>query len=287
MKQLTQEIANDIRSWIESDDVKSVLDETTKASDSDLGSFSVVISTENIDRYQEVIKMDGWELEHYKKNPIVLWAHDHKLLPIGYANTIDVNDGKLVATGRFAPHAHAQEIRKLYDLGIVRATSVGFIAKEYEGNLITKAELLEFSFVSVPANPYALALAMKNDVSVNEMVTKGFFTIEEKDGEDVPDEVKTEEEPEVPATIEEPVEEKNFNTKAIQPVIAQAKGLVAALEALVGDQEPEGGDEPEDEVEDEKGFLEFSEKRKLIQDASTVLGDVLAEARRAIKAQGR
>ncbi len=64
------------------------------------------------------------------------------------ATSIERRDGKLIAKGKFAPHQFAQDIRKSYDAGIIRATSVGFIEKEREGNFITKAELIEFSFVS-------------------------------------------------------------------------------------------------------------------------------------------
>ena len=55
----------------------------------------------------------------------------------------------------------AQQVRKLYEFGIKAGqgvgctTSVGFIPKEFDENArntITKAELLEFSFVPVPAN---------------------------------------------------------------------------------------------------------------------------------------
>ena len=74
------------------------------------GTFEVVITTENVDRYQEVIKLDGWELEHYKNNPVVLWGHDHKQLPIGFATDIEVKDGKMIAKGKFAAHDFAQTV---------------------------------------------------------------------------------------------------------------------------------------------------------------------------------
>lgn len=180
MKKLTEELRAEFTAAFDRPEVKELLQAIEKAADKDSGTFEVVISTENLDRYQEVIKLDGWELDHYRNNPVVLWGHDHKLLPIGAATSVEIRDGKLTAKGKFASHPHAQEIRKLYDAGIVNATSVGFIAKEYEGNLITKSELLEFSFVSVPANPYALRLAMEREFSVNELVTKGIFTIPEE-----------------------------------------------------------------------------------------------------------
>jgi hypothetical protein len=281
MKKLTTDVVAEIVSRLAAPEVKELI-EATKAADAS-GTFEVVITTENLDRYQEVIKLDGWELEHYRNNPVVLWGHDHNRI-IGVATSIDIVDGKMVAKGKFAPSEEAQEKRRLYDLGFLRATSVGFIEKEREGNLITKAELLEFSFVSVPANPYALSLAMKSGVSVNEMVTKGILTIEEKEEEPETQETEpiTEDqptgEPEPAAPADPAPEEKHFNTKGVQPVIEQAKALVTALEALVGDQEPERSEEPQAD-EEEKHFRDFSEKRRVLQNAATILGDVLAEAR--------
>lgn len=52
-----------------------------------------------------------------------------------------------------------QQIRKLYEGGFINAVSVGFkVIKRNPDNryIIEEAELLEFSFVTVPANPEAL-----------------------------------------------------------------------------------------------------------------------------------
>jgi hypothetical protein len=65
-----------------------------------------------LDRYQEVIKLNGRDLVHYRNNPIVLWGHDHNQ-PIGIATSVEFTDGKMVAKGKFAPTAKAQEIRRL------------------------------------------------------------------------------------------------------------------------------------------------------------------------------
>lgn len=147
----TSDVEAAFKNWLGSEETKSAIDATRNAPAGEAGTFEVIITTENLDRYQEVISLNGWELEHYRNNPVVLWGHDHHQLPIGVATSVEIADGKMVAKGKFAPHPFAQTIRQLYDMGMMRATSVGFIEKEREGNLITKAELLEFSFVSVPA----------------------------------------------------------------------------------------------------------------------------------------
>lgn len=279
MEKFTTEVANKVKAWFDTEDVRSAIEATVKAVETDTGTFEVVITTPNIDRYQEVISLDGWELEHYRANPVVLWGHDHFTLPIGVATSVEIVGEKMIARGKFAPHVFAQEIRALYDAGIVRATSVGFIEKERTGNIITKAELLEFSFVSVPANPYALSLAIEKQLNVNELVTRGIFTLKEIDT--VPEKI---EEPEPTEPEPEPTE-KQFSSKAIAPVVEHLRAALVALEALDTEEPERTDDEPieEEDTEEERQLREFNEARRILQEASTVVSDVLAQARQAIK----
>lgn len=120
------------------------------------GEFEVIATTEGTDRDGEVIMVKGWDFENFMKNPVVLFGHDYWSLPIGAVTSIDVQDDKVVAKGVFARTEEGQKARMLYEDGILRTVSVGFIPKERNGNVITKAELLELSFVPVPSNPEAL-----------------------------------------------------------------------------------------------------------------------------------
>ncbi len=176
IKKLSEEVKQAMVVVFASAATKSLIEATKAAADS--GSFEVIISTADIDRQGETVKQDGWNLKNYLSNPVVLWGHDYYSLPIGITESIEVVDGKLLAKGKFAPeeaNPFAQQVRRLYDLKIVRATSVGFIASEMEGSIITKAELLEFSFVPVPANPYALSLAQAKELKLDlaMIATKG------------------------------------------------------------------------------------------------------------------
>lgn len=175
-KKLTEEIKTQLKEAFSKKEAREFIEKTKGAQDT--GNFEVVVSTIDIDRQGESIDQSGWDLVFYKMNPVVLWAHDYWSLPIGVTDEIDVQDGKLVAKGRFAPedaNPFAQQVRRLYDLKIVRATSVGFITKEQEGGKIKSAELLEFSFVPVPANPLALSLrkAQKLGLDLAMLATKG------------------------------------------------------------------------------------------------------------------
>ena len=298
MEKITNELAEVFKAFTASEGTKSVIDATTKAGDEDTGTFEVVITTENLDRYQEVISMAGWELEHYRANPVVLWGHDHNIL-IGVATSVEIVEGKLVAKGKFAPTDEGQEKRRLYDAGFLKATSVGFIEKEREGNLITKAELLEFSFVSVPANPYALSLAMQKELNINDLVTKGIFTLKDiKDTSETEEVVETVPEKIDEEVVEPVVEEAVVEVPAVEAVEPEltdeqktlaahiTKQVIAAIKdsgalEVAGDSELERTDTDDDQDNpDVKAF----EKKLLLQKGVTALSEVLAELRQADRA---
>lgn len=169
--------------------IQKLFTDTKDASETDSGRFKFIISTNNVDRQGESVDQLGWDLAFYKMNPVVLWAHDYSALPIGVTTEIGLQDGKLVAEGKFAPadaNPFAQQVRKLYDLGMVCASSVGFIPKEFDqkqSGVIAKAELLEFSLVPVPANPYAVSMRTIKELSldVGFLKTKGIEIVEKSE----------------------------------------------------------------------------------------------------------
>ena len=68
----------------------------------------MVISTDNEDRHGEIVDQNGWELENYMSNPVVLWGHNHFEIPVGVTDKLYIElseDGmnrRLIAEGRFA-----------------------------------------------------------------------------------------------------------------------------------------------------------------------------------------
>ena len=149
---------------------------TTQVKELSEGVLEFVGSVESTkDRDGEVIKADGWDLVNYKKNPIVLWAHDYSAPPIGKATSVKVSKGQLIFTVKFADaetYPFADTIYKLCKGGFLNATSVGFIPKEWEtgkkendpSRTYLKQELLELSIVPVPSNPDALRNAVDSGV---------------------------------------------------------------------------------------------------------------------------
>lgn len=133
--------------------------------------YQVVASTNSIDRQGDSIDQTGWKIDNYMKNPVMLWAHDYSDLPVAKCINLSFdNSDQMVASFEFAPedaNPKAAQIQKLYDEGFLNAVSVGFIPNKRSGNIITEAELLEISFVPVPANQDALRLAMEKGLNIS------------------------------------------------------------------------------------------------------------------------
>jgi HK97 family phage major capsid protein/HK97 family phage prohead protease len=138
-----------------------------------------ILSDESIDRLGDQIMSDGWDIRSFKKNPIALFNHQSSF-PIGRWKNIHVTDKALRAKLELAPAGTSErvdEIRKLVDAGILKATSVGFKPIKWEAldpdakesffapQRFLKQELVETSLVSVPANPNALAIAKALQIS--------------------------------------------------------------------------------------------------------------------------
>jgi HK97 family phage prohead protease len=142
------------------------------------GTYEYVASDETVDRYGDIIRVSGWDLKNYRKNPVVLFSHQ-KDNPVGTASKVWIEGTKLMVRIKMADEGTSpfiDTLRKLLAQKIVRAVSVGFLPTtepnymrdpktdhivgfEYVGQ-----ELLENSLVTVPANPAALQLAKSMNI---------------------------------------------------------------------------------------------------------------------------
>lgn len=125
------------------------------------GALEIIASTGSLDRERDRLDPTGARLEHYLRNPTVLWAHDHGTPPIGKATRVWPRGNQLRATIEFAPTGFAQEIKGLYEGGYLNAFSVGFLPTKARPNGdggidFMEWDLLEISAVPVPAQPEAL-----------------------------------------------------------------------------------------------------------------------------------
>lgn len=166
--------------------LKKVFASEIKAIDEKENTLTAYISTNTLDRMKEVLDPEGVDISNFKRNPVVLWAHNYEQPPIGKALWIKRDGNGILSKVKFATTEFAQEIFQLYKEGFLKAFSVGFIPKEIEDGdgektprkTFKKWELLEYSAVPVPANPEALALAIQKGIlktdSLKESIEKGW-----------------------------------------------------------------------------------------------------------------
>lgn len=153
--------------------------------------LTIVGTDETRDRDGDIIRMKGWELENFLKNPVMFWAHNYSSVPIAFATKLirKGNPKRMIFVEQFPTaglYDFADMILALFQEQVIRASSVGFIPMEWKdiqpeesnqeeaelrrrpsyGREFMKQELLELSACGVPSNPSALV--------VNDMV-KSFF----------------------------------------------------------------------------------------------------------------
>lgn len=153
-----------------------------------------VASMEEPDREGDVILAEGWELENYRKNPVILFAHKYDQPPVARALEIGVSQKGLRFRAQFPSrkeYPFADTIYQLYRGGYLRSFSVGFIPKLWEdrkpasgdgqggrfapanlpqARLFRRHELVEISVVPIPTHPRALAEAQKKGLLGREEV---------------------------------------------------------------------------------------------------------------------
>jgi len=131
-------------------------------------------SDDSVDRYNERIDQNGWQLENFRANPVIPDCHDYSSIAkiLGRAESVSVVNGKLMNRVRFCTENPMGNLAyKMAKGGFINSQSVGFIPLEWtNGNekdqpdrTYTKCELLEISLVVVPANPGAtIGMALKS-----------------------------------------------------------------------------------------------------------------------------
>jgi len=162
---------DDYRKWFEdhTDDEGNVTDEiivyteaeVTKAED---GSYDWTLSDYSVDRDNERIDPEGWDVKNFKGNPIMLWQHDTSIPAIGTVEGIRKSkaEGALLGKPQFdMDDPFAAMLANKVAKGILTKGSVGFRSLQVEisdndkekADLIhRKQELYEFSIVNIPSN---------------------------------------------------------------------------------------------------------------------------------------
>lgn len=142
----------------------SIEKDSAKSIDEDNGILEAVVTTSGLDRHNENIITEGIDTKNYiEKNPVVLYGHDYWGFPIG--KTIKLKQMKNKITARFQlaieEYDFAKTIYNLVQGGYLNAVSIGGIVRKWSDDYrtIEEMEMIEFSIVSIPANPDAMITA--------------------------------------------------------------------------------------------------------------------------------
>jgi len=157
--------------------IKKFVDFEIKDVNEEERTFWAVASTGIKDRDGDIIEPAGWKLKNFKKNPVILWAHDYRSLPIANAVEIKTENDRLMFKPKFIAgeiYPFAETLWQMYKNKHLRTFSVGFMPLKFEdleddegkdggekgmfrGTRYTSQELLEISGCPVPSNVDAMA----------------------------------------------------------------------------------------------------------------------------------
>ena len=167
----------------------------------DDGTWGYKGSTDAEDSMGDVMDVETWRLDRYQANPVILWAHQNKLPPIGKAVAVHKNlSGSPKSLDFRVRFATSKEyggdwpkdllpsppcIESMVGHGFIRGSSVGFnpgsdAARDIERvfNAATgrpqrrfkNQELLELSIVPIPCNAGALTECMSHGWMTKDML---------------------------------------------------------------------------------------------------------------------
>lgn len=139
-----------------------------------------IATDETIDRDDDILSFDGWEIENYMKNPVVVYEHGYTV--VGKVVKLETDSSRRLmliriqfpsltemSTDATKLSDYALFVDSLYNIyknGYMKAVSVRFRNLEsdmqYFGEkqvrVIKRKELLEISLTGIPANPNALII---------------------------------------------------------------------------------------------------------------------------------
>lgn len=169
---------------------KRFLTELTTGEDLEENEFIVRMTGETKDRHGTVIDLNTLKTDNFKKNPVLLYAHEDRSIPVGKVKDFWKEGKSMYARVEVDGHTEFEEllIKKL-NAGSLNACSIGFSPQDAtmerkkddekgEYILVKGAELIELSIASIGSNPDALVLKRSleealdvNNVSVEEINT--------------------------------------------------------------------------------------------------------------------
>ena len=212
----------DKKFYISSDDIE------VKAASKVKEKFKIAgyANTKDKDRVGDIVLPEAWAkgVEHYRKNPVLLYQHDHGK-PIGRSEIVSVDKKGIFVEASVSDAAEKLHgVQTLIKDGALKSFSVGFRVKDADFDrssdtfVVKDLELLEISVVSVPANQeslFSIRKSFETDESYEEF--KKQFTSENNDEENAMTEEVTEE------VVEEKAVEETVETETTEEVTEEIK----------------------------------------------------------------
>ena len=134
----------------------------------------MVIAANELSRNGDELNLRGISFKNYRKNPVVLWAHDaYEGIPIAKTVKIGHDDqGRIAADFEFnSEDEFAARVENAWNGGFIRGASIRYMptkvvevrneAGEVERVRIEESDLLEWSLVPIPADPDSVRAAAR------------------------------------------------------------------------------------------------------------------------------
>lgn len=122
------------------------------------GKVTVIASDETLDRHGDVLPIDQWDLSKFLLSPRMLIDHNHEVASIvGRWNNTRIVGNKLLMDADFHEITDiSKAVKQMVEEGYLDTVSVGFIYNDPTADGGRPSfELIETSWVTVPANPSA------------------------------------------------------------------------------------------------------------------------------------
>jgi hypothetical protein len=165
------------------------------------------------DRYQDRVSPQGWQLDSYNANPVILYNHDEfagslvgaPLLPIGKGHAYIEGDALFVDVEFDQGDEFAKKVESKVAGGFLNAVSVRYLMTKFAENELGgydshEQDLLEISVVTIPGNQRAVRVMKSIEKDVEAVVRRVVAEVMR---------AKAEEKPAAPS-VEEPVPEKEM-----------------------------------------------------------------------------
>lgn len=180
---------------------RAQVDRSVLAADGD-APLTFIASTEVVNRKGYYLRHEGWRLDNFNANPVMLWMHDPYSPSLATGQAVSKSKQVLIEDVVFdREDEFARQVESKYRRGFLNAVSVGWRGMDDEGAYVDLwgigddeigeklfYDLVETSFVTTPGNPQAVRKQHHLALSKISRELAGLFDEQER-GEATADEI--------------------------------------------------------------------------------------------------